>query len=257
MRAGVHKYRIMLSLSLVGFCLAGKPLAAQSQTCSTVGGADPDNWRRTPARAHAHPDTVDPATRAVRDGYWSRIVPPYNSGRPAVAAPSGGAKIEGEQYTNPPAGVAVATPDLFWVEGIFAGADVYETSTGSLYTEIHLKILRVIGKAGANALATGSTVDVGVIGGCLLSPSGDVHDFASADYRNGMRPGHTYLVQILRYPLGGFYSFRVAVADVTSGVAQPVSRTSADLARLGKWPYAGLTEAAAISQLEREINPAN
>jgi hypothetical protein len=257
MRAGEHKYRLFLSLPLVGFCLASQPLVAQNQTCSTVGGVDPDNWRRTPVPAHAHPDSVAPEVRAVRDGYWSKIVPPYNTSRGVPAMPTGGARIEGEQYTNAPAGVAVATPELFWVEGTFTGADVYETSTGSLYTEIRLKILRVVGKAGNNAPASGSTVDVGVIGGCLLSPSGDVHDFATGDYKNGMRPDHTYLVQIFRYPLGGFYSLRIAVADVTSGVAQPVSSAAIGLARLGKWPYAGLTESDAIGHLERDINPAN
>lgn len=239
-----YRFNVLLTALLL---IAAGPLAAQSPACNSKAPSDPANWRRVPYAIGQSADTVSPNVRKERDDYWVRLIPPPNSDAPAFIDEDyiDGSTIPGTENYEP------YNPKRFWVVGVFTGYSVYEAAPGLLYTEIHLRIDRIVGThPKPNAPAVGSVVDVDIAGGCIKTPNGEVKDFWSSSYEYKMRPGHRYLVEICLAAAGGFYDDAYPLADLTSGKAQPVRRLAVGAASMGQWKYLDLSEDAAIRLVE-------
>lgn len=246
MRISVKYYRSLL-VWLSGFLIGGA-IMAQTPTCKAPGSpVDPDNWRRVAVHAHEHSDTVSPELRKQRDEYWTKLtIRPMNSDAPAYMDTD---SIVGSSPGGP-GSAAAFNPNMFWVVGTFINYDVYQSQAGTIYTEIHFMVDRILGTHAKQSMPTiGSIVDVGMLGGCLITQSGATKDFGTF-YKGKMRPGHRYLVVLTRSSNGAFFDQANVLADLTSGVAQPVSEQAVDAVKRGQWKFTGLTEEATLQLVE-------
>lgn len=230
---------ILVLLLTVCFGGIGTSSAQSSQSAST----EVPNWLDKPVPMHVHPDTAASADREARDSYFATFFPAPRGGLHSPG-PSGTATV-----SNAPEILQI--PGAIWVVGTFVNYDVYEISTGGIYTEIHFRLDRIIGPTGGATPSSGTIIDIDIPGGTVLTPSGAVHHKVGwkAMYDNAPSPNHRYLMQLLHVSEGNFYT-PCDYWDVTTGVVTPTLSKHVMLARDGKSRLAGMSEADAVAYIQ-------
>jgi hypothetical protein len=149
-------------------------------------------------------------------------------------------------------GPAAYDPNRYWVVGTFVGYDVHEKPSVTIYTEMHLRVDRLLGThKKPNTPYVGSIIDVGGGGGCTVATNGEVHVFLP-NFATKMQPGHRYILEVSRTETEGLYEESFVLADVTSGFVLPVGERAKAAADSGRWKYSGLSEGAAIDLLNED-----
>jgi len=259
MRTVVIKFDSLLILLALILSISYRPLTAQTTlvtqstkvelnpTCG-AGAVDPADWRRVPATLNAHPDTVSAEVRKARNDNWVTATLPNQD---VVLDPATGiyaGTMETAQNPWP------YNARIYWVVGTFISYDVYEVSDKVIYTEVHLRIDRILGThEKPNTPKVGAVVDVDFVGGCIKTPSGEVYDFQPHSYEGMIRPSHRYIMELGRNRTIDMYGSWTFIADMTSGIAQPVAMYAVSAASHGRWPYSGLNEDVAIKLVEETV----
>jgi len=209
---------------------------------------DAANWSRVPQAAR--PDTLSAEARKAQDDYFSRFYP-YNLAYVDPDQPNG--SWTKESYAALPAYV----PFQYSIVGTILSYDVHEVPGKAIYTDLHIRVERIADnhQDKPNEPVVGSIVDVGAIGGCLITASGEVHGQPTELGTARTQPGHRYLLLIWHTEVNGLYVMR-SDTDLTSGVAQPVHPSQVKAVREGHWPYAGMNEDTLINRMRKE-NPNN
>jgi hypothetical protein len=232
---------IGISVFLLTICLGanGNCSAQSNQSAST----EVPNWLDKPVPMHVHPDTASSADREARDSSFAPLFPAPSHGLHSPG-PSGTATV-----ANTPEILQI--PGGLWVVGTFVNYDVYEISTGGIYTEIHFRLDRIIGPTGGATPNSGTIIDIDIPGGTVLTPSGAVHHKVGwkAMYDNAPSPNHRYLMQLLHVSEGNFYR-PAGYWDVTTGVVTPTLPKDVVLARDGKSRLAGMSEADVVAYIQ-------
>jgi hypothetical protein len=209
---------------------------------------DAANWSLVPQAARL--DTLSAETRKAQDDWFSRFYP-YNNIYVDPDVPNG--SWTKESYAALPA----YNPAEYWVVGTFLNYDVHEVPGKAIYTDLHIRVDRIADnhQDKPNGPVVGSVVDAGAMGGCLITPSGEVHGYLTEPGRARIQPGHRYLLRTWHSGINGLYEFDASI-DLTSGKAVPLFAPDVRAAKAGTWPYLGLDEEAVIKR-HRQDNPNN
>lgn len=248
--------RLNLVLKLffgIATCAFVTPLFAQTNPqanpCDAPGAPhNAANWSRVPQAAR--PDTLSAEARKAQDDYFSRFYP-YNLAYVDPDQPNG--SWSKQTASLPPSYV----PFQYSIIGTILSYEVHEVPGKAIYTDLHIRVDRIADnhQDKPNEPVVGSIVDVGAIGGCLITASGEVHGQPTELGTARTQPGHRYLLLIWHTDVNGLYVMRSDI-DLTSGVAQPVHPSQVKAVREGHWPYAGMNEDMLINRMRKE-NPNN
>ena len=207
--------------------------------------ASPPNWRDIPVRPHAHPDSANPAERHARNDYWTKRFP----------TPGSSSYIPQGALYDPRQPEIRDVPGSFWAIGTFVGYDVYEVPNDGAYTEIHFRLDQIIGPKANNTPQAGTTVDVALRGGTVLTPSGEVRKVSSGVLRSSdaPQPRGSYLLQLVLQPDEGFY-LPVDYWEITDGKVFAVTPLNRAIVRHGHSHIEGLSVADAVTYLQNALS---
>lgn len=224
-------------------CLAHTALIAQNQE-PLVSGTGLTDWRRVPMSPSPNSDLEKSSSdREARDNYWTKIAPPLSS-------KGGNTRISGVMW-GPRAPEIRPIAGSFWAIGTFVGYDVHEASSGSIYTEIHLRLDRVIVPGTDTTPQEGKVVDIGIPGGVIRTPAGAIHQyFRKLASQYELQPGKRYLIQLLLVPNESFYEAE-DYWEISNGVAVAVLPSDIAMVKSGLSHLAGLTETDATNYIQQ------
>jgi len=206
-----------------------------------------NSWQLTVADLQSQQDYVLPEIRAARNAYWERILETYRSA--TLHNRSVGQFHPLYSVTSPE---LPELPDSIWVIAKFDHFQVIpitpkdQTSATDLilYTEIGFKIAQVINQPKASSLQAGGFFDVDIEGGRAKTLGGEVLSQRVFPDKYSVKPGGTYLMQILPALSGNFYVIN-SDWDVTTGKVVPnriddVYRAEKGLSKLNGMPLSAV-----------------
>lgn len=205
----------------------------------------PMNWRDIPVRPHAHPDTASPKQRQARNDYWAKRFPTPGS---STYIPHGALYDPRQPEIRDVAG-------SFWAIGTFVGYDVYEVPNGGAYTEIHFHLDQIIGPKADTTPQVGTTLDVALSGGTVLTPSGEARKVPGGilPSSDAPKPGMRYLLQLVLQSGGDFY-LPVDYWEITDGKVTAVTPQDRAIVRYGRPHLDGLPVADAVTYLQHVLS---
>jgi hypothetical protein len=221
----------------------GKSSSAQPTLGGGVGF-----WREIPVDQTTQVDDVSESVRTLRNQYWAKIMPEPRPGDGYVAY-SEDRSSQGPEITF--------LPGSIWVRAKFESYKVFSPTSVGVYTEIRLRVDKVIGTdPGPQPSAIpipGSVVDLGVIGGMIRDASGRLHSNLGVGlHYDQLLPQHEYLIQLVAAPVGNFY-LEGGAWDVSSGSATGVFSSERRRAREGRSKLSGSQAGVAESVIADEI----
>jgi hypothetical protein len=235
-----------LAFLLIGTVISYAQTAQTAQPSPSTS-IDANDWRRVPVAAHSHPDTAtNSKDRDSRDNYWTRISPP--------PPPNGGHITVSGALVDPRGPEIIPITGSFWAIGTFLSYDVYEAPSGSIYTEIHIRIDRFIGPATDSSPHQGQVIDVGIPGGSIAKSSTVKHEhIRQLAHQYELQPDKRYLLQLLRVPGEQFYQAQ-DYWEISDGLITPVSMRDKLIARNGASHLAGLRETDAVTYIQLTLS---
>jgi hypothetical protein len=142
-----------------------------------------------------------------------------------------------------------------WVVARFEAFHVYavDPQEDLLYTEINVRVDRVIKAPADLSIARGALLDVAMPGGTLRMATGKtITSPFVIPSQYGPKPGHAYILQLLyNAKFGVFTDYRRW--EVSSGVVQPDDVVAALRAAHGKSKLTGLSLGAAVEYLQSAL----
>lgn len=197
-----------------------------------------NRWRLTAIDPRSQIDTVSPQIRAQRNSFWNGpLQTAYDASVHSAASFSGGQVFLKSDPEIP------NIPNSVWVIATFQGFHVFAIDTAQhlVYTEINLQVENVISKPEGLSLSAGSSIDIGISGGRIKSPSGNVVNSGLQPRQYDFQLGHKYLLQLLYEPQGRFFLPQKRW-DLTSGVVKPDQAQELDRVARGDAVIDGMTE---------------
>jgi hypothetical protein len=235
---------VFMSCLTIGVALS----RAQTAQSPPSNPADKKDWRQVPVKSNAHPDTAkSPSDRQARDDYWTKVFPPERADGRHYAVSCCSYGTSGPEITQ--------IPDSVWAIGTFVDYDVRELKNRVIYTEIHLRIDSIVLPTTAVVPQPGETVDLGISGGAVITPSGEVHRRNSlySLYEDKYQPGRRYLIQLIGRSGDGQFYTSGEYWDVTNGTAVPVLPWDFIRAKEGRSHIAGLSESDAVKYIQQTL----
>jgi hypothetical protein len=143
-----------------------------------------------------------------------------------------------------------AEPGATWAIATFEAFHAFaiDPDFQRIYTEMNFRVDVVLKTPSGLSLSTGSVVDVGISGGRIKSPNGEISSFLMQPAPHYYQLGHKYLVQFLYHAQGDFFSSG-ARWDVSSGTVQPDDDREIARASIGKSTIVGMSLADLVRYL--------
>jgi hypothetical protein len=152
-----------------------------------------NQWQPTPIDISKQTDTVTPDVRAKRNAYWMHY--------PQQMTLRTGPTLPPVRVLRPEVGKIAGTKSI-WVVATFEGVHVFalDPDSATLYTEMNMRVVKVIKSPDGFPVSAGSLLDVLIVGGSLKTARGAVHEFRVEPHSLSAQPGHTYLLRLLYDP---------------------------------------------------------
>jgi hypothetical protein len=200
-----------------------------------------DRWRLTAVDPQSQIDTVSKVVRAQRNAYWKEPLESayrlYTGGgsTSAVGMVSGGSYNTTAPEFRYVAGAA-------WVIATFENFHVYaiDPDYHLPYTEINFRVDHVIRAPEDLHLSAGILIDLGLPGGRVKTPHGNINSLHINPHQYFFQPGHKYLLQLLPVDKQSFF-VELKRWDITSGTVQPDDPREVDRSNRGASAINGMS----------------
>lgn len=206
-----------------------------------------NSWRLTVVDLQSQQDSVPTDIRTARNAYWEPILENYRVAalhNRSVGRFSPLYSVTSPELPELPGSIwVIATFDHFQVIPI-TPKDQTSVTDLMLYTEISFKIEQVIRQPKTSSLQAGSFFDVDIEGGRAKTLGGEVLSQRVFPDKYSVKPGGTYLMQLLPARSGKFYIIN-SDWDVTTGQVVPhdvgeVYRAENGLSKLNGMPLSAV-----------------
>jgi hypothetical protein len=241
------------NLPIASLAIVATALSGQDGAYAPSGGTlEPANaWMRAPFKLDTDSDRVPQALRAERDTYYDHAI-----GSPDRLSANSASRThfsEGATFGYPPEVVPLDSVSAY-VTGRFKDYRTVLSASGrSVYTEIHVSILRVVESGQAVQIAPPTEITVTIPGGTVERGNGEVISYLTDPTHYALRPAHSYLMLIKHQIDGDFYVVGHSW-DTTNGIVEPNSIHDELRAKQGTSSLIGLGVDAAIAALRAKLH---